>query len=142
MINNSYGPLLYSLPLSLADKTYTAEETDDTQPFGKDGVLDQVGACEVGASKEGKASVSHDAIPLNGEDDEVCTLDGPKDFNHPASVETQRAIWIPKDVLGLAQVEAEDMKRKNISASMTNAKMNVKGVVEIQGAPPGEPGLN
>ena len=63
---------------------------------------------------------------------------GPKEFYHPASVESQKTIWLPKDQLGLAEAEVNAIREKGIDVSMENAQMDGKGHVDISGAPPGE----
>lgn len=136
MVNESYGPLLYSLPLSLADKTYSVSEPEAASPTEKRGLLDQIGTTsESGAGKRQEISGSREAIVGEVEDEEHFTLDGPKEFNHPASVEPQRPIWIPRDALGLAQAEIEDLKKSDITALTTNSTMNEKGIVDVQGPP-------
>jgi calcium permeable stress-gated cation channel len=138
MISNSYGPLLYSLPLSLADKTYSVSEPEKPEQLEKRGLLDQVEPIsEGGVSKRQETSGSPEVTPIDEEQDERFTLDGPTEFNHPASVESQRIIWIPQDALGIAQAEIKDLKKKNIFASTNNARMNEKGIVDVQGPPPG-----
>jgi len=61
---------------------------------------------------------------------------GPKDFYHPASVEPQRVIWLPRDPLGLALEEAQAIRDAGIAVSIEDAVMDDKGHVDIQGAPP------
>jgi calcium permeable stress-gated cation channel len=133
-ISNSFDPLLYSLPLSLADKTYNAAEDVDESPEEKQ----DVGSSSKPRSPHEKVGGSHDDVQLEGDD---FVLDGPKDFNHPASVEPQRTIWIPEDRLGLARSEIEDMRSKRILVGTDNATMDAKGIVDVRGSPPGEVGL-
>lgn len=78
------------------------------------------------------------------EDEELhdFNIDGPRDFDHPASVETQRIIWVPNDGLGLGRAEVEDMERRGIEGSFERAEMNGEGKVRITGPPPGEPEVN
>jgi len=129
VINNSYNPLRYALPLSLADKTHSNVEE----------LAEAKGETPAIEHKEKRGSRSEDGI--EEVEDDIETLDGPKEFNHPASVEEQRTIWIPQDELGLAQAEAEDIKSRKIAVSVADAKLNSKGKVEISGSPPGEPQL-
>jgi len=124
IINNSYNPLRYALPLSLADKTHNSAEEELAEGNGKKPAIEHKDNGEGGSQDEIEEEIGE------GEGD-IETLDGPKDFNHPASVEAQRAIWIPQDELGLAQVELEDMQSKKIEALTANAKMNSEGKVEI-----------
>jgi len=78
------------------------------------------------------------------EDEELhdFTIEGPKDFNHPASVKTQRSIWVPDDELGLGRAEVEDMKNRGFQASLEKAAMDEKGKIKITGSPPGGPEVN
>lgn len=62
--------------------------------------------------------------------------DGPKDFYHPASVEPQPIIWMPKDRLGLAEAEEEATRQRGIAISIEHAVMDEKAHVNIDGAPP------
>jgi hypothetical protein len=38
-------------------------------------------------------------------------------FSHPASIKTQRIIWVPDDELGLGKGEVKDMKNQELEAS-------------------------
>jgi len=142
IISNSYGPLRYSLPLSLADKSYSAAQEEISEAADKPNA-NKGGAPTLDSSiqKEAESGGSRDEIRGGEDDDEDYTLDGPKDFNHPASVDSQRIIWIPTDTLGLANEEVEDLRQKQILVSTADATMNAKGQVDIQGSPPGELGI-
>lgn len=131
MINNSYNPLRYALPLSLADKSYSAASEEIAAAGDNRSIQDD-------PEKDVQAGTSENQIE---EVDDFETLDGPKDFNHPASVEAQRTVWLPQDQLGLAEVELADIRSKKIDVSTENATMNAKGTVDISGSPPGEPVL-
>ena len=63
--------------------------------------------------------------------------DGPEDFTHPAAIEPQRVIWLPRDPLGLAEAEERELKSQGIEVSTENAVMDEKGHVELKGPPPG-----
>ncbi|KAF8750313.1 hypothetical protein RHS01_09454 [Rhizoctonia solani] len=63
--------------------------------------------------------------------------DGPEDFTHPAAVEPQRVIWLPKDALGVAEAEEQELKSQGIEVSTDNAVIDEKGHVEVTGPPPG-----
>lgn len=80
-----------------------------------------------GATKEYGTSV-----PVEGKRNE-----GPTDFNHPASVEPQRIIWIPRDPLELSTREVEQLNAEGVEASAENATIDAGGHVDIQGHPPG-----
>jgi len=153
VIANSYGPLETALPLSLADKTYDAsnpnqsEEDLEPEPSGKS-VSDPRTSQDAAIAESGGL----ERVPVEGkpkdeeaeEDEELhdFTLDGPKDFNHPASVETQRIIWMPDDSLGLGKAEVEDLKMRGVQASLEKAEMDERGKIKITGPPPGGPEIN
>ncbi|KAG8698963.1 hypothetical protein FRC09_006915 [Ceratobasidium sp. 395] len=64
--------------------------------------------------------------------------DGPEDFTHPAAIEPQQVIWLPRDRLGLAQAEEAELKAEGIEVSTEHADMDEKGHVELTGPPPGD----
>ena len=153
VIVDSYGPLKSALPLSLADKTYNAndpnqsEEDLEREPSGKS-VSDPRTSQDAAYAENGGLKPR----PVEGkpkdeeaeEDEELhdFTIDGPKDFDHPASVEAQRVVWIPDDELGLGKAEVEDMVRRGVDATLEKAEMDGKGKVKITGPPPGGPDVN
>ena len=152
VIVTSYGPLKSALPLSLADKTYNASDLNRTEdlehePSGKS-VSDPRTSHDAAYAENGGL----EPTPVEGkpkdeeaeEDEELhdFTVDGPKDFDHPASVETQRIVWVPDDDLGLGKAEVGDMTTRGIEGSVEKAEMDEKGKVKITGPPPGGPELN
>jgi calcium permeable stress-gated cation channel len=62
--------------------------------------------------------------------------EGPTDFSHPAAVEDQRIIWLPKDRLGLINEIAQDLAARDILHSTDGAEMDNKGHVNVTMAPP------
>jgi Extracellular tail, of 10TM putative phosphate transporter len=62
--------------------------------------------------------------------------EGPTDFSHPAAVEEQRIIWLPKDRLGLIDEIMQDLAAWDISHSTDGAEMDDKGHVDVTMAPP------
>jgi hypothetical protein len=72
------------------------------------------------------------SVPVEGKRNE-----GPTDFDHPASVEPQRIVWLPKDPLGLADAEVGELNAHGVEASSENAHIDPKGTVDIEGHPPG-----
>jgi hypothetical protein len=64
--------------------------------------------------------------------------EGPTDFSHPAAVEEQRVIWLPKDPLGLIHEIEQDLASQEILYSTGGAEMNSKGHVNVTMAPPEE----
>ncbi|KAH8926797.1 DUF221-domain-containing protein [Atractiella rhizophila] len=71
----------------------------------------------------------------------VAQLEGeqPNAFDHPASYEKQRIVWVPKDPLGLSAEEVRDNQEAGVDASDEGTSMNPKGRVDISRSPPGEP---
>lgn len=152
VIVNSYSPLKSALPLSLADKTYGANDLNQSEddfgpkhePSGKSTSEPRTSQDVATAENGGLKPVPVEGKPKDeeAEEDEELhdfTTDGPKDFDHPASVETQRIVWIPDDELGLGKTEVEDMKRRNVKASLALAEMDEWGKIKISGPPPGGP---
>jgi len=72
------------------------------------------------------------SVPIEGKRNE-----GPTDFNHPATVEPQRIIWVPADPLGLGDVEANYLNAAGVEASTEHATMSEGGKVDIDSHPPG-----
>ncbi|KXN81695.1 hypothetical protein AN958_03942, partial [Leucoagaricus sp. SymC.cos] len=143
ILNNSYGPLLYALPLSLKDRTYSPPGTDNQRD-----------------SEDGKARSSHEIVKEDRDaeaDAGVDYLNGShtspgKDkakadngdaaarqeaeetefgFAHPAISRSQRIIWIPRDTLGLGQEELTGCEEMGVSATIEGAVMNEKGKVDV-----------
>jgi calcium permeable stress-gated cation channel len=73
-----------------------------------------------------------DSVPVEGKRNE-----GPTDFNHPASVEPQRIVWLPQDPLGISDVEVRELNGHGVEASNENATISVGGTVDVQSHPPG-----
>ncbi|KAH8101154.1 DUF221-domain-containing protein [Cristinia sonorae] len=169
VINSSYGPLLYSLPLSLADKTYGMDGTDPNREQAELELDDQ--ASSTGAGKEKatavvsqphqdparKGSVSSTTYPppdksppaasprsppTNRQISGVSSVEaideqeGPKEFYHPASVDAQRTVWIPRDELGLGEEEERRCRERGVDVSTKGARMDARGKVEISAGPP------
>ena len=114
ILNNSYGPLITAIPLSLADQMSapaTARPNDTRKPEE--------------AYIEDNAGSGPDANPPVYEE-----------FAHPASVEPQRVVWIPRDALGLGEMEEQANRAHDVEASMLGARMDGKGHVDVEGAPP------
>lgn len=82
---------------------------------------------------ESPSTADPEPIPIKPFDEDP----GAKEFYHPASVEPQRTVWLPKDVLGLAEEEEKALREAGILVSLDGAKMDSKGHVDISGAPPG-----
>lgn len=205
IINNSYGPLIHALPLSLADMTggfdpnrEAAEEelhertslaegesdeplkntiyaregsvtTTDSPPNGKgrastsstppppspavsrsaeaemdvEAARDPAPKSTEGPEEEGEEGAEEDHAeedPRTAPPPAIKPVDedaGPREFYHPASVEAQRVVWLPQDVLGIAEEEARAIREAGILVSLEHAVMDDKGHVDVSGAPPG-----
>jgi hypothetical protein len=161
IINDSYGPLIKALPLTLAHRSYGMPKEGD----GTDSIIeDESEAAQrdfgpVEGSENGDAPLKPrpqvppsggkaisgvqavkgpeptaeygDSVPVEGKSN-----DGPTDFNNPC-LEPQRIIWIPRDSLGLAEIEERDIKAQGIEVSTEHAEMDVKGKIDVTGLPPG-----
>ncbi|KAG8910948.1 hypothetical protein FRC00_007273 [Tulasnella sp. 408] len=156
VVNQSYGPLVTALPLTLAHKSYGMPH-QPSLPSGEpeDDMAQENEEADAEEAAQGKkpAVAVHDTRGAtdgfdkakqieNGDDDEevrplrerAATM--PTDFNHPATVEPQRPIWIPRDELGLADAEAKSMLAQGIDVSMKDAEMNERGKIAVDGRPP------
>jgi hypothetical protein len=169
LINNSYGPLLHALPLTLAHKSYGMPQTgepdeeigdEESADFGGDASPTDPEKNESIPPKANKdvteearvppplvtnpgSGIQHNqgpgpskeygkSVAVEGKRNE-----GPTDFNHPASVEPQRIVWIPQDPLGLGELEAQELQKEGVESSTENATIDADGHVDIQGPPPG-----
>lgn len=135
MINDSYGPLINSLPLTLADHigeepTVAAEAAGVEVP---DKETDDPEAQNVGRSTNGKERDASDEEPdmQPGEQPDY-------GFAHPAVSRPQQTIWMARDTLGLTAEEVTALRAKGIDVSTAGAEMDAKGDVTIQGPPPDE----
>ncbi|KAG8926837.1 hypothetical protein FRC01_008317, partial [Tulasnella sp. 417] len=153
ILNQSYGPLLTALPLTLAHKSYGMPK-QQSLPSGEPGddMAEENAEADAEEAAEGKKPARDARVPTDGfdkakqiengdDEDDVRPLQEPvqatpTDFNHPATVEPQRPIWIPRDELGLAEAEAKAMLAEGIDASMKSADMNERGKITIDGRPP------
>ena len=142
MINQSYGPLLKYLPLSLADKAHieeaqiTGRDSSSTSGEGNAGKR-SIDTAE-GSEKSGRAGSIRSNIDGDGAARHGATEPDIDDFYHPATVEPQRIVWIPADRLGLHKDEERGCIEAGVDASSVNARMDEKGRVEVDGPPPGE----
>lgn len=174
MIISSYGPLIHSLPLTLANKSFgmpAAHKDLPDVPLGADGEEAEGDDETVG----GGTRMSHDSRARlrsdldrdleTGTDDgrpmpqrqqsirdpdqedssrgtatEGKRNDEPADFDHPAAVEAQRIVWVPRDALGLGDAEVRACREAGVLAGSDNALMDQKGHVTVRGHPPGATG--
>ncbi|KAI1788641.1 hypothetical protein LXA43DRAFT_1024412 [Ganoderma leucocontextum] len=132
-------------------KTSDVEKQQQRDSAGSE-VRKRTGASNGGGEAEGGEPSSPVSIPSQksksksksvdqGEDLEsvvwgVDEESGPKDFYHPASVEPQPTIWIPRDELGLGEAEERACREAGLTASTRDAVMDAEGNVDISGPPP------
>ncbi|KAJ7754438.1 hypothetical protein B0H16DRAFT_744297 [Mycena metata] len=148
LINNSYGPLTHALPLSLADKTFSAAPSNRAATFnGPSGPeTHEMSEPRTQADKKGAAGVHENP---NDEEYEGLRDEQKADhrearikseeeygFAHPAASRPQRIVWFPRDRLGLAAEEERACEEAGVHASTKDAEMSEKGKVDISGAPP------
>jgi len=144
ILNNSYGPLVHALPLSLVEKTY-----EEPVPAGSESGL--VSSLETppivaGPSDVSDGGVSTEAVEggRDGIASTVRRVHGEKEgkgkdgegFLHPAVARLPRTVWLPNDAHGLAQAEEKACREVGICASSDNATMDEKGKVHVSGRPP------
>ncbi|KAG5732300.1 hypothetical protein E4T56_gene11425 [Termitomyces sp. T112] len=129
IINNSYGPLLKSLPLSIKDRTW-ANQPPATEPAPSTDNKNRVSVLEEPAPEKNQGGACSQPLQPKSIDE--------YGFAHPAVSRPQRTVWLPKDMLGLAEEEERACKDAGVDASYENAHMNEKGNVDISGGPPDE----
>ncbi|KAJ7126145.1 DUF221-domain-containing protein [Mycena epipterygia] len=151
LINNSYGPLKHALPLSLADKTFTAGPIEPRASTA----AREAEAHEMNEPKKARAaSIGGADNNINNNGGEHEEYEGLTDqqkmgnraarikseeeygFAHPAASRPQRIVWFPRDRLGLAAEEERACLEAGVDASVKDAEMNEKGKVDITGPPP------
>ncbi|KAG5646753.1 hypothetical protein DXG03_002435 [Asterophora parasitica] len=135
IINNSYGPLLHALPLSLKDRTYGGTPATELPPD----------ADETSPSAGQSSAVADSSIEITPRDvkDSVGLKSTGKakaeedyGFAHPAVSRPQRTVWLPRDTLGLAEEEERGCREAGVDVSIEDAQMDDKGKVDISGSPP------
>jgi calcium permeable stress-gated cation channel len=146
MINDSYGPLIHSLPLSLADRlgeepTRASEEPRESEKSRDAVASEKEAAIAADPEAQNSAGVGKSTNGKEVADDETDMK--PREqpdygFAHPAVSRPQRTVWMAKDTLGLSAEEAAANKERGIHASILDAEMDAKGNVTIQGPPPDE----
>ena len=62
--------------------------------------------------------------------------DCPPEFNHPAAIEEQRVIWLPKDPLGLVHVLEQELASHEVLYSSDGAEVDGQGKVDVTFASP------
>ncbi|KAI5996352.1 hypothetical protein EDD15DRAFT_517309 [Pisolithus albus] len=157
IINESYGPLISALPLSIADKT----ATDLDEPASSDAHA----STSASNGKKWKATKGDTVTDPDGEREEQelddyyfqKLSDGAPDygFAHPAVSRPQRVVWIPDDSdawantgddgtggveggerrRGLGPAEVEVNSSQGVLATTEGTKMDGKGHLEVFEAP-------
>jgi hypothetical protein len=138
VINSSYGPLLYALPLTLKDRTYSPVEgvSEHDSQGSKAGsstqeIVKQDRDAEAPLQSSGKDKGRTDnGTAVAREDAE----DAEFGFAHPAISRPQQVIWIPRDTLGLCDEAVRGCEEMGVSATMEGAVMNEKGKVDVPAA--------
>jgi len=147
ILNNSYGPLLRALPLSLQDRTYTPPVIEVS---GKSRAESSSAVVEDSTTNQNRGSESsenddndklneqdlHKDTPDNRADHEEEELEQSYGFSHPAASRPQRIVWIPKDTLGLTEEEVRGAEEAGVRISFVNATIDETGKVGIDGGPP------
>jgi hypothetical protein len=146
MINDSYGPLIHALPLSLADRlgeepTRASEEPRESEESRDAVVSEKKAAIAADPEAQNSSGVGKSTNGNEAADDEPDMK--PREqpdygFAHPAVSRPQRTVWMAKDTLGLSAEEAAANKERGIDVSTVDAEMDAKGNVTIQGPPPDE----
>ncbi|KII90959.1 hypothetical protein PLICRDRAFT_158404 [Plicaturopsis crispa FD-325 SS-3] len=143
MLNNSYGPLMHFLPLSLADRTGSEATSQTIIPPPANvsttgGALAPVGT-NSSTNEKGK-SVRFDDSDRSSSSKAPSQSDMADAVNYgfaqPAASRPQPVVWLPRDNHGLAEGDIEASRAFGIDVSMVRAEMNEKGRVDIAGAPP------
>lgn len=153
IMNNSYGPLLQALPLTLQNRTYSAEDTTEpsssTSPkhnvsgVNPSSIHHEAPSSHTDSSKGKQALIEEEEDDGNTPPPTNPATDDDKDaelesfgFAHPAISHPQRIVWIPHDALGLGEKEIAENNKAGIRVSDTNATMDLTGKVDVSGNPP------
>jgi hypothetical protein len=141
IINQSYDPLLFALPLSLQDKTYTAQgDEEEEEPISARTPQElEAGGPQDNDELAKQGLISESPVieqKKRAELDTKIKTEEDYGFAHPAASRPQRTIWLPRDELGLVAEEQRACAEAGVDASDKNAQMDVKGKVDIVGGPP------
>ncbi|KDN38252.1 hypothetical protein RSAG8_09651, partial [Rhizoctonia solani AG-8 WAC10335] len=141
--NDSYNALLHPLSLTLAHKSHGMPK--DTTPPKTKARMPSVTKYELREQDFGPTSqtrkleqerAEHEmhsrTAPAKAETygknvaEEGKHNEDPEDFTHPAAIEPQRVVWLPKDPLGVAEVEEKELKQQGIEVSTELAVMDAR----------------
>jgi len=160
IIRNSYSPLIKYLPLTLVSGPGAEQEVRTTTDVPQPGPLGSNDTKDVDQEDDAIASGSYllytgggsprpddaDGSPLKSpasppSKNEThapsnspfakAMEDEPSDFTHPAAVEEQRFIWLPRDQLGLVHEIERDLDSQGILHSTEGAVVDSKGHVDV-----------
>ncbi|KAI0092654.1 DUF221-domain-containing protein [Irpex rosettiformis] len=140
-LNNSYGPLISALPLSLSDRMAQAPSIEGTEGGKVEGKFTR--DADMKSFQKQREDIS---VPTSNAAPTAENVGGPtdastsyiEDFAHPATRESQQIVWIPHDPLGIGESEAAACQALGVQVGMDGAKMDGKGKVDVDRAPPGE----
>jgi hypothetical protein len=148
-IRSSYGPLIKALPLTLAESSYHRVESEDPTttdapkplPPSSEKAIDYTDISTQASHQpvnEGGPPLRNGANGKESSRSPLTKLDKGEvatDFRHPATVEEQRVIWLPKDPLGLVKEIERDLDSHDILHSTECAQMDAKGGVDVNLVP-------
>ncbi|KAL4071415.1 hypothetical protein V8B97DRAFT_467079 [Scleroderma yunnanense] len=151
IINDSFGPLISALPLSLADKTHKLDEpaSSGAQPSTS---LDRTNSKKREAPQFTKDDLDEDSDARDLDDNYFQKhVDGTVDygFAHPAISRPQRVVWIPDDSdawttsagegsaarRGLGPAEVDANTAHGVLATTEGTTMDENSQVEVSAAP-------
>ncbi|KAA1472080.1 DUF221-domain-containing protein [Dentipellis sp. KUC8613] len=149
-INNSYGPLIHPLPLSIAEQLHGTNRSEtegviDEQPpqgepkpaEGADAGQENIQMQEQGSPSPGSSAQPSDSKRASHEPSIKRAVDrGPTDFSPPAAYAGQQIVWLPQDALGLHQHIVRALREDGIEVETVGARMDAKGHVDVDGPPP------
>lgn len=126
ILQRNYLPVVDYLPISLASRTAAPQAEPGTPLTPIKGEKSQKSHDEPLIEEVGFQTESSLAISSNHE------------FDHPASYECLKPVWLPKDPLGLSIEAIKLLGESKIAASDEGAKMGTNGKVVVTKNPPGE----
>ncbi|KAJ6595767.1 hypothetical protein DFH09DRAFT_1135552 [Mycena vulgaris] len=144
LISNSYGPLKHALPLSLAEKTFSATPIERAETAATRNGSEAHEMTETKKAHHMSMSSPHENEEYEGLTERqkvgsrAARIKSEEEygFAHPAASRPQRVVWFPRDRLGLAEEEERGCREAGVDVSLKDAEMNEKGKVDITGPPP------
>lgn len=165
IMNNSYKPLIHSIPLSIANRTYDAGNTASSRPPPPEREAaklesdvrkkDYAPKKSESSSNPTSAGAVNAATAVDANDTARSSFDGSRssspspsakpidpeasdsvDFRNPAAFEPQQTIWLPRDTLDLALDAERVIAGDGICVTTEGASMDAKGHVDVSAAPP------